>query len=243
MSEREQQAGGGEPSCPRCFGPEGTYSTTCAVCGGAGVLTVPPSPEWEKTLALCKAASRVRDGAWIKGAPTHIFPELLRSLEQDGWTLVARVVERPDEGQRLAAQDAVIERVRAVLRPLGYAVAVHGSRQRDLDLIAAPWVEDAESDGTKIAEAFQAAEFVVGMGQRAEPHNRLGFALHGAPASAGIKYIDLSVLLPLGAEAAHQPAGNEWIICRDCCEAWPVGSDHGCECIEDHRFRVREVAP
>lgn len=97
---------------------------------------------------------------------------------------------------KTGAQDKVIERVRAALRPLGYAVGVHGSRERDLDLIAAPWVADAEADERKIAQALSDAGFVVGMGAKAGPHRRLGFALHGASPKAGVKYVDLSVLLP-----------------------------------------------
>lgn len=36
-----------------------------------------------------------------------------------------------------------IERIRALAREVGYAIGVHGSQERDLDLIAAPWIEDA----------------------------------------------------------------------------------------------------
>lgn len=35
------------------------------------------------------------------------------------------------------------ERAREIARGLGYAIGVHGSQQRDLDLIAAPWTEEA----------------------------------------------------------------------------------------------------
>lgn len=38
-------------------------------------------------LALMKAAAEVRDGAWINGAPSHIFAELVKALEADGWVL------------------------------------------------------------------------------------------------------------------------------------------------------------
>lgn len=36
-----------------------------------------------------------------------------------------------------------IEQIRALARQVGYAIAVHGTLECDLDLIAAPWVEDA----------------------------------------------------------------------------------------------------
>lgn len=36
-----------------------------------------------------------------------------------------------------------IEEIRKIAREAGYAVAVHGTQERDLDVIAAPWTEDA----------------------------------------------------------------------------------------------------
>lgn len=39
-------------------------------------------------LAMVVAMSKTRDGMWVKGAPTHVFPEFLRELEALGWKLV-----------------------------------------------------------------------------------------------------------------------------------------------------------
>lgn len=36
-----------------------------------------------------------------------------------------------------------IEQIRAAAREIGYAIGVHGTLERDLDLIAAPWTEEA----------------------------------------------------------------------------------------------------
>ncbi|WP_321913558.1 hypothetical protein [Paraburkholderia sp. J11-2] len=36
-----------------------------------------------------------------------------------------------------------IDRIRELAKEIGYAIGVHGSQERDLDLIAAPWSEDA----------------------------------------------------------------------------------------------------
>lgn len=38
-----------------------------------------------------------------------------------------------------------IERIRELAHQVGYALGVHGTLERDLDLIAAPWVEGAVS--------------------------------------------------------------------------------------------------
>ena|ERR1700737_542652 len=36
-----------------------------------------------------------------------------------------------------------IDRIRELAKEVGYAIGVHGSQQRDLDVIAAPWSDDA----------------------------------------------------------------------------------------------------
>jgi hypothetical protein len=36
-----------------------------------------------------------------------------------------------------------VDRIRALAREVGYAIGEHGSKERDLDLIAAPWTEEA----------------------------------------------------------------------------------------------------
>ncbi len=41
----------------------------------------------QQVVALCSAAASVRGGTWVDGAPTHLFPALLRALEAKGWEL------------------------------------------------------------------------------------------------------------------------------------------------------------
>lgn len=36
-----------------------------------------------------------------------------------------------------------IDKIRALAKEIGYAIGVHGSLERDLDVIAAPWTEEA----------------------------------------------------------------------------------------------------
>ena len=51
-------------------------------------------------------------------------------------------IEKP--GPRPAAAYAAIYPILAeAVRPLGYALAMHGSLNRDMDLVAIPWTEDA----------------------------------------------------------------------------------------------------
>jgi len=80
----------------------------------------------------------------------------------------------------------------------GYALALHGSMARDLDLIAVPWTEDADSP-EKLVEAFRrfiitkAADKVslkIGKPTR-KPHGRQAYVL---PIGYEGHYIDLSIM-------------------------------------------------
>lgn len=99
--------------------------------------------------------------------------------------------------------------LRAVAREKGYALAYHGSFARDIDVIAAPWLDSAV-DANELAEALRAeTERVTGhtafwlndpkakaldyTHRSPEPkaHGRLGWSIHIAGSGT---YIDLSVL-------------------------------------------------
>lgn len=89
----------------------------------------------------------------------------------------------------VTAYELVIEPIRAAARRCGYAIAVHGSLQRDIDLVAVPWTQDATT-----ADALEAVREVNGGvavpdDATAKPHGRLAWRifLGGGP------YIDLSV--------------------------------------------------
>lgn len=89
----------------------------------------------------------------------------------------------------------------------GYALAVHGSIRRDIDLVAIPWTPGAES-ACKVSDAlYRATERVLGFkpirswsmrGRRftlrgcpgVKPHGRLGWVWQ----IGGGVYIDLSVM-------------------------------------------------
>jgi hypothetical protein len=94
---------------------------------------------------------------------------------------------------------ALVKRVRPLVvdagRSVGYACAFHGSLLRDIDVIAAPWTDDAVSPA-ELAEVIATA--VGGFTKpsrehdpvpREKPHGRLGFPIY-----VGGTYIDLSVL-------------------------------------------------
>lgn len=91
------------------------------------------------------------------------------------------------------------------VRPLGYALALHGSMGRDLDLLAVPWTEEA-AEPDAVVEAIRAA---VDGWTKADPmpgksraHGRRCWLIWFrsasgeslAHASTGHPYIDLSIM-------------------------------------------------
>ena len=79
----------------------------------------------------------------------------------------------------------------------GYALALHGSMHRDMDLIAVPWVEDAKP----IEELVAAINECIGptvrsdrnlMAKEDKPHGRISYTL----SIMGDGFIDLSIIKP-----------------------------------------------
>lgn len=96
----------------------------------------------------------------------------------------------------LITREHAIAAAQNALSNQGYAVAVHGSRVRDLDLIAVPWTD--ETPHTPLAVAEMIAEAVPGALDRkpeTKPHGRVGFLIRPC-VHYGFDswYIDLSVM-------------------------------------------------
>lgn len=94
--------------------------------------------------------------------------------------------------------DAFLPPIREAARARGYAVAVHGSLKRDIDLIAVPWTNEAcsprevaESIRAAVADVTGACSFLGEVGEK--PHRRYAYTLvHSGFAGE----IDLSVIGP-----------------------------------------------
>lgn len=94
----------------------------------------------------------------------------------------------------------VIDDIRAIAREHGYALGVHGSMrpERDIDLIAAPWVKDAKAPRT-LMRAINRLPYLSRVTAHdhdpPKPHGRFGFVWlianrHGSCP----RYVDLSVM-------------------------------------------------
>lgn len=110
---------------------------------------------------------------------------------------------------------------RATARAHGYALAVHGSQMRDLDLLAVPWVEEASTPEVLVEAIRKAVNGTYSAGSQAgndiitkQPHGRLTWAIHLEGVDRGLldalvagkvpfhPYLDLSVMPAESANAA-----------------------------------------
>lgn len=109
-----------------------------------------------------------------------------------------------DEAKVRQKYELLIEPMRQDARRLGYALAVHGSLARDIDLVAIPWTGEAVSARALAETLGRTIERINGVAYRkenedteyflrgtpgAKPHGRLGWVWH-----LGGTYIDLAVM-------------------------------------------------
>lgn len=95
----------------------------------------------------------------------------------------------------------VIDAIRAIARDHGYAVGVHGSlrENRDIDLIAAPWVKNAKAPRTLMRAISHQLPYLARVKAHdhdpPKPHGRLGYVWIITCRHAGCpRYVDLSVM-------------------------------------------------
>jgi hypothetical protein len=141
------------------------------------------------------------DAAHLRALLDDRLPNALAALKQDYDALLDRcakqqlLVDAHQEERRAEARARYPERLtvmRAVAYAHGYALAVHGSELRDLDVVAVPWIEGAAAPAV-LVEALRAA--VCGVyrdddAPTAKPHGRLVWSLQ----IGGGLYVDLSVM-------------------------------------------------
>lgn len=105
-----------------------------------------------------------------------------------------------------AAYAQLIGPIRAVAKEHGYAIGVHGSIARDIDMIAAPWVERPFTPGLMIeaireicAEVEGFAVFPEGENPVRKPHGRMAWVI----ILRGGIYLDISVMSAIQKEESH----------------------------------------
>lgn len=103
---------------------------------------------------------------------------------------------------RVTFYGALYPELREAARHHGYALAVHGSLTKDLDVVAVPWTEDAADNVTLARAVCEAAGGFFTGGRDVGPHGRLRYTIHLGKTGG---YVDLSVMPRL----VPPPAGAE----------------------------------
>lgn len=93
---------------------------------------------------------------------------------------------------------ALLPWLQMAARHHGYALLVHGSTTRDLDLVAVPWVADVASASDLIAVLRQVCGGRVAFVSQPvrRPHGRRAFValLHEEQSNGQLCYLDISVM-------------------------------------------------
>ena len=94
--------------------------------------------------------------------------------------------------ERKAIYESYIPRIREASWLLGYCITVHGSLERDMDLVAIPWVEGASHP---LALVLAIEEEVVGLyqGPVHRAHGRTCYTIHFRTINPRL-YVDLSIM-------------------------------------------------
>ena len=106
-----------------------------------------------------------------------------------------------DFGSLVCIYAQLLPRIREAAKGLGYALAIHGTMSRDLDILAAPWVENAVAPEELVEVIAKAVGgFVIGGDDEMErgkvgkptrkPHGRMSWNI----CWGGMAFIDLSVM-------------------------------------------------
>lgn len=132
-------------------------------------------------------------------------------MSADGESLTPRRVHNGGFSTDGADPEMVRALARRILRPLreqardmGYALGVHGSLERDIDLIAVPWAEGAKPVEQLVERLRRTIDRLYPIGlevgpNTSKPHGRLCWSWWIRPWT----YIDLSVLPPASEEPAE----------------------------------------
>lgn len=105
---------------------------------------------------------------------------------------------------RAAAYVALYPMLQQIAKRHGYALAVHGSLHKDLDLVAVPWVEEASAPLTLIRALKKATRTVThhengdkhakDCRPTEKPHGRIAYSLHVTNYGMYGGYLDISVM-------------------------------------------------
>ena len=98
--------------------------------------------------------------------------------------------EKPLANLRPAMYSHRLLDIQSAGRSCGYAIAIHGSMQRDMDVVAIPWTEHAGPPEQLISHLTNLGMTMTLEGPAEKPHGRLAYTL----LMGGSLFMDLSVM-------------------------------------------------
>lgn len=87
-----------------------------------------------------------------------------------------------------------VNEIREAARKYGYAITEHGSRERDLDLVAVPWIESALFYPEFIHRLCRDIDAEIVGKMEVKPHTRIAVSIQKR---GWYRVIDLSIICPL----------------------------------------------
>lgn len=96
--------------------------------------------------------------------------------------------------------------IRCTAWQYGYAIGMHGSFTRDLDLIAVPWGDNARDPDHLVRVIVSRTDLTIQHGSPSpKPHGRIVYTLT-LPGFGDPRWIDLSVMPRVVAQSTGEPA-------------------------------------
>lgn len=94
-------------------------------------------------------------------------------------------------------RDEATNVIRSIFRRCGYCIAEHGTRGRDLDLVAVPWTNRAGIPAYVVDDVLQALPGVMEGDPERKPHGRVAYAIMPVhQRKHDLWYVDLSIVVP-----------------------------------------------
>jgi hypothetical protein len=135
-----------------------------------------------------------------------------------------RLNKYPDvsKGRLFNLYQEAFDLAKDVARENGYALAVHGSETRDLDLIAVPWVDKCCSPFSLAVAIAEKLKWWLHNDVTEKPHNRIAYLIY----THDHAHIDLSVIKPQ--EKGDFRKHLDIFTCNNCSEkeTCPFAWDH-----------------
>jgi len=181
------------------------------VPGGEAAPTMAHRPGCGGVLCACPPMVVTGSVSTIVPAPVPGGEAALAPLDPGVLAAQAATAEGPRQQPRFryvpAFYGLYFTAMAETARELGWALALHGSMARDLDVMAMPWTADAATPEALVARIVERHGLIPGAdGWEAKPHGRRSHSLM----MGGHFYVDLSVMPVVAAPVPGETGDDDW---------------------------------